>query len=524
MAASRTTQLAQSGFPVAKQASPSKLPRAFWGLLLLTVLVRSAGIDRPLVGNFATKSVAYAMIARNWATGAAPIERPTLDCLAGGDRGWHLLDFPVAAYLAGGAWSLLGGNLDVWGRALAIVFSTASVALMFLLVRRWHGETAAWGASLVLALSPVSIIYGQSFMLEPSMVFFTLATLGSFELGVQSKRNVWFILGALCLGLLLLTKIYMLVLLLPLAAIVVRGANAANPTSRLSHCLWPAVAIALAVLPAVAWYTYAWHISAPESDVADRVIYSNHHSASNHPFPHPLLVSAGFYARLFYNLAGPVMTPIALLLALVALTQRSWRQHAPWIASMGLLLIALPLKFHEMNYYYLVILPPMCVLAGLGWQVVKERFQPGRIATASLLAISVAISLRLSIGPAFVTPAEDRAVLVAAEATRKLTRPGESVATMHGSTIDLLYYCDRPGWAIAPDQTDLALKLEDLNRHGARILVVCNLQQIAANQTATTVLANLAQIAEGHDYRIYRLDQTSHVQKPAHEPSTPRLR
>lgn len=508
MTASGAAQLTQSGSSVAKQTSTRRLPRAFWGLLLLTVLVRSAGIDRPLVGNFATKSVAYAMIARNWASGNAPIQLPTLDCLSGGDRGWHLLDFPVSAYLAGLGWGVLGGNLDVWGRALAIVFSTASVALMFLLVRRWHGQTAAWGASIVLALSPVSIIYGQSFMLEPSMVFFTLATLGCFELAGETRRSVWLVLGAVCLALLLLTKIYMLVFVLPLAAMAIRGMRRSDSTQGSSIWLSMFVAMALAIVPATVWYPYAWQISAPDSDVVDRVIYSNHHSAAIHAFPSPLLWSVGFYGRLLYNLAGPVMTPAALLLALVGMAQQQSRRHLEWLAAMGLLLIALPLKFHEMNYYYLVILPPLCVLTGLGWQVVQERFQPGRLATSGLLAASIAISLRLSIGPAFVTPAEDRAVVSAAQVVRELTVSDEPVATMHGSTIDLLYYCNRPGWAIAPDQKDLNAKLNEINRQGANVLVVCNLREIDANPEAAATLADYTPVAEGDDFRIYRLGES----------------
>jgi hypothetical protein len=76
---------------------------------------------------------------------------------------------------------------------------------------------------------------------------------------------------------------------------------------------------------------------------------------------------------------------------------------------------------------------------------------------------------------------------------------------MHGSTIDLLYYCNRPGWAIASDQTDLATKLAEVQRQGANLFVVCNLRDLDANQKAADILSSLATIAEGDDYRIYRL-------------------
>jgi len=137
-------------------------------LVVLTIALRLPGITRPLLGNFATKNVVYGMIARNWAEGRADLWRPTLDVLRGGQRSWHLVEFPVAAYLTG-AIGRLGGSLDVWGRLQAVAFSVGSVVLMFLFVHRRHGASAAGAAALAMALSPVSIIYGQSFMLEASL-------------------------------------------------------------------------------------------------------------------------------------------------------------------------------------------------------------------------------------------------------------------------------------------------------------------------------------------------------------------
>ena len=42
-----------------------------------------------------------------------------------------------------------------------------------------------------------------------------------------------------------------------------------------------------------------------------------------------------------------------------------------------ILVAALPLKFYEMNYYWMAILPPLCVLVGLGGQMLYERLRPG---------------------------------------------------------------------------------------------------------------------------------------------------
>lgn len=495
-------------------------------VLLLTFAagVRSLGVCRPLLGNFATKNVVYAMIARNWAAGRAPAWLPTLDCLANGQRSLHLLEYPVSAYLAGGLWWAVGGSLDAWGRVVSILFSTVSVGLMFLLVRRWYGETAAWGASVVLALSPVSIIYGQSFMLEASVVCFTLATLLAWTRWLDFWRWSALAVASLSLGLLLLTKVYMLVLLLPLAAMLVQKLSAqklsetidvadgwqavSGPTldrvkRRLTAYLIAAAAVLVAMAPAGAWYWQVLQASSPESPLADRLYYSIRDSASVHHLPHPLLAKADYYRQVLDDLSGVALTPVGFFLALLGLANRRWRKLLPWLLSMAALWFVLPLKFYKMNYYYLVVLPPLCILAGLGWQIIYERLKPSPRWIAALALVGLAFSLRYAVKPAFVTPPQDRNVLAAARTIRELTSPDEPVVTMHGSTIDLLYYCDRRGWAVSPETKNLSRLLPKFRESGAKYLVVSD----AGRMTSQVKRWLLAMPNSHHEngFSVYRL-------------------
>ncbi len=512
-----------------------QFPAVFWLLLALTAVVRLGGITRPLLGNFATRNVGYGMIARNWVEGRASLWYPTLDVLKGGQRSLIMLEFPVSAYLTAGLWRTFGGSLDVWGRATAVAFSVASVALMFLFVRRRHGQTAATAAALALALSPASIIYGQSFMLEASLVFFTLATFYTLDRWLHGRRLAWLTVAGACLALLLLTKIYMLVVLLPLAVMVLRpvvggdsvgdeivGGDSVgdgnhdiprSPTELLpaesptesppteGHSRGPRawrlalIAAVLAVLPAAGWYAHAAHTASPEGPLAGRIFYSVRHSATAHRPPHPLLRSADFYRQVLDDLSGVVLTPVGFMLAMAGLLDRRWRRYSAWLLAAAVLGLALPRKFHEMNYYYLAVLPPLCILAGLGWQVIHQRVRPGRTSVAVLLLAAVLFSLRYSVKPAFVTPEQDRRVVAAAEAVRELTAQSEPVVTMHGTTIDLLYYCDRPGWALAPDTENLEMVLDDCRRHGARYLVV----------VGSKVSALTAPVTDDEGFHIYRL-------------------
>lgn len=492
---------------------PLQLPLVFWGVLALTIALRTPGLTRPLLGNFATKSVVYAMMVRNWVEGRADLWHPTIDCLVGGHRSLHMAEFPVSAYLTGLGWRLLGGSLDVWGRATSVAFSTASVGLLYLLVRRRHGPTAALGAALTLALSPVAVIYGQNFMLDASMVFFALAACYGVVRWLDSRRPGWLVLGSLSFCLLVLSKFYLAAWFLPLAGMLLwpdrfhtsirprEEERAFRSQKRPFYLLMAAVAI----VPALVWYVYVYRAAMPESPWAPYMYTSLQRNAQGSPLFDRMLWSPDFYRQMLDDWTGVVLTPIGFVLLLAGFLDRTWRQYILWFVAAAVVVAAMPVKFYKMNYYYVALLPPFCILAGLGWQIVVERLQLSRRAMVRLLVIWIALSLRFAVRPAFVTPEEDRAVVAAGLAAQKLTTPDEPTVTMHGDGIDLLYYCDRPGWAVPPNAPDLVDALGGYRRQGARYLVVVHATPATVAARCQAALASVEPEAHGPGYALYRL-------------------
>jgi 4-amino-4-deoxy-L-arabinose transferase-like glycosyltransferase len=418
-----------------------------------------------------------------------------------------MLEFSVSAYLTGALWGLCGGSLDVWGRATSVAFSVAAVAVLFFLVRRWHGTTAAIGAGLVLALSPISVIYGQSFMLDASLVFFTLVTFYGLDRWLDGGCWAWLAAAGFCFALLLLTKVYMVVLLLPLGVMVLFRDRLAVRTSmeeeprRLSYV--PLVlATVLAVLPVTLWCVHALRTAAPGSPHAEHVFACLQGNAESYRPPDPLLRTPDFYRQLLDDLTSVILTPLGFALLLAGFLDRAWRRHAAWLAAMVLLVAALPRKFYEMNYYYMAVLPPLCVIAGLGWKVLWERLRPGRIAAAGLLLVALVLCLRYAAKPAFVTPEEDRAVVAAGKAIQELAAEEEPIVTMHGTGIDLLYYADRAGWAVETGTPDLPAALEQCRLQGARFLVVAGGEAASDGGEA---IGGCELVGRGDGYAIWRL-------------------
>ena len=446
-------------------------------LVVFTVASRSLGITRPLVGNFSTKSVIYGMIARNWAEGRAGLFYPTMDVLIGGERSLHMLEFSVSAQLTGALWKWFGGSLDVWGRATSIAFLTAALLLLVDFVRRRHGEMAALGAGATLSLAPISIVYGQTFMLDASIVFFTMAVLYCADRWLVSGRQAWLVPVAFCFALLLLTKVYLVVLLLPMAAMVLWPERFGPAGQAVSDNRWQRFSVALAVvvvavIPVTLWCLHAWRVAAPGSPYADHIYSCLQGNAGSYRPPDPLLFGGDFYRQALDDLTTVLLTPVGFALLLAGFVRRNWIRYLPWLAAMAILVLALPRKFHDMNYYYMAVLPPLCVVAGLGWQTIWEQIRPGRVAVVGLLAVAVLFTARFAAKPAYGTPSEDRAVVAAGRAIQELTTREEPVATMHGAGITLLYYCNRPGWFLEAGTDDLDGQLDECRRQGARFFVV----------------------------------------------------
>ena len=402
-----------------------------------------------------------------------------------------MLEFPFSAYLTGLLWATFGGSLEIWGRATSVGFSVASVAILFLFVRERHGQTAALGAAFVMAVAPVSIIYGQAFMLDASIVFFTIAAFYSLGRWLNSGGAIWLIWVFTSLSLLLLTKITMIVVLLPLLVMALRSAR---QHKGLTLCF-----LVLSIVPAALWYSHAWNTATPGGPMADRVFYSVRESASVHMPPDPLLFSPDFYRQILDDLTGIILTPVGFMLLVLGFFDQQWKKYFAWLGAMVFLIFLLPAKFYEMNYYEMALLPPLCVLVGLGWKVISDRIKPSRLATIGLMLLMGIFAIRYAVKPAFLTPHEDRSVIAAAKTIKSMTDKNEPIVTMHGSAMDVLYYSSRPGWNISPNEIDLSSRLNECQRLGAKLIVVVG--------SVPDEIGQLKRVTTGEGFAVYRIDQ-----------------
>jgi hypothetical protein len=127
-----------------------------------------------------------------------------------------------------------------------------------------------------------------------------------------------------------------------------------------------------------------------------------------------------------------------------------------------------------------------------------------RIALAGCLLGGFASAIWLAARPLCYKVPEDRAVTAAAAALRDVSFAGEPVATLHGAAPDLLYYCNRPGWALSANDPQFGQTLDRCRRQGARWLVVADLTALTGKPAAASI-SRLPVERTGDDYLICRL-------------------
>ena len=101
-------------------------------IIIAGVIVRLIGVVRPILGNFATKGIAYAMIAKNFVTDPGTVLYPTFNILINGKPSLHMTEWPFYAYVVGVIQKILPwGNVDITGRAVSVAFFAISAWFLF---------------------------------------------------------------------------------------------------------------------------------------------------------------------------------------------------------------------------------------------------------------------------------------------------------------------------------------------------------------------------------------------------------
>ena len=440
-------------------------------VLLLAALTGSYCIGTPFSAGF--RDCQTAMIARNvWHDGWSGMLLPRID-FHGDQPGYMVQEFPLYAGIVAALYALFGLH-DWLGQVVSLAAALGSVAFLYGIVRRLDGPRTAFAAGVLMALTPMQQIIGQSHLPDTVMMLLLPASLYAMTRYALDGAGGWLALATACeAGAVLVKGPAGLVLLLPLGFLA--WTRHGWPMMR-KPAVWLAVAVALAT-------NWLW---LKHADRINAIYFPPFVSTSEFSiqwFLGPLAMRWDwhFYARL----AGRFFvyfSPVIALAAFVALFRRPteprrWLFHIWFAANVVYMLVCANLFFAH-KHYQVVFVP---VAAALAARVAVASWARWR----AMAVAAVVLLLAWDAGLGFRIWREQRDPLTerGAAALRDVSQPQDLVLvaafhTANGRTSNLwnvpnwLYMAHRRGWQ-APlyEQFGLAT-VDEYRRKGARWLLM----------------------------------------------------
>ena len=225
---------------------PDSPAKALIVVFLIALAFRLWGVTNPLLDFHSWRQTLTATIAMNFFSGDMNIFKPVSNLA----KPYYAYEFHFYTFIVALLYKAFGLH-DIFGRLIAIGFSLGSMWMLYLLVKKYFGQTTAAIAIAFYAVLPMSVYYGRTFMPEAAMLFFTIALIYSFSLWLETDRWLHFFSATLCAALVFLIKLPTLYLGAPLLFLVWmkhRKAILFQPKLYLFAFL--------SLLPALLWYGY----------------------------------------------------------------------------------------------------------------------------------------------------------------------------------------------------------------------------------------------------------------------------
>lgn len=108
---------------------------------------------------------------------------------------------PPLFYFLLKTWSLIFGYTAPALRFMSIFFGALGLILLFHLLKRWFNVKAASVATVLTALSPMLIRYGQEMRMYTLVFFLVIAATYALDLALETKKNRYYILYAVLISL-----------------------------------------------------------------------------------------------------------------------------------------------------------------------------------------------------------------------------------------------------------------------------------------------------------------------------------
>ncbi|MBN1521441.1 MAG: glycosyltransferase family 39 protein [Candidatus Aureabacteria bacterium] len=292
-------------------------------------------------------------------------------------------EFPIYSYVVALLYRVFGFN-DLAGRLLSLIaFVFSSLYFYKLVFNLYKKETVAVFSLLSFMLMPLVAYYRRAFMLESTMLFFSVALL--FHFMKWTEHNKWqdYILALLFGVSCFLIKIPSLVLGLPLLYLSFRKFRW---RFFIRPSLWLFGLITLGT-------TFLWYFHSHKLTEINNLSFGVMSKVNAYGlFDWQILTSHEFVSLMFQRLKRLVFGEILIVFMVLGLFFS--RKYSPnklpwfWLASTIIFIVAFPFMNKGHDYYQILITFPIAIFTGIGltlvWDIREITFKNNTLGAASL--------------------------------------------------------------------------------------------------------------------------------------------
>ena len=474
-------------------------------IVLLGLCLRLYHIRDPVLDHPGWRQGDQAAIARNFAQLENNIFRPQVD-YDGPPPNYIELELQIVPFAAAQLYRAFGVH-EIFGRALVLCFSVATIFALLFLGQELFCRRAGLIAAFFYAVAPGAVYYGRTFTPDSVMVFFSVVTLLFWWRWNARRDPAAFWLAVVCGALAWLAKPTALILLAPLLAMSFsrRGVRAFADWSMYGFLL-----LTLAPLIGYLWYEHRiaqWHWASGIT--------------TKHVLPQLVLevtqakafgaALAGSLA-LLRTLASTILGPVLFALTLVGfVTQpggetarhRSWMLGA-WLAALALYTFVV-VNVERVDYYMLPWLPFAAIVAAGAvenvWAAISQGTRvagPTTLAALGVVAFFITYVDMLEIHPYYTW---SRPVYSAATELDRTLEPGALIVMGHYDP-SVLYLINRKGW----EEDVLLWNVHDMTSaiaKGARYLVAVEVPRFRANKPLYRFMQRYRRVPVASGWEVY---------------------
>lgn len=422
-------------------------------IIVLGGWLRTYQINAPLADWHSWRQTDTASVAREYVKNGIDLLAPKYHDLGSipsgldNQEGHRFVEFPVIsalhAYLAR---TFPDYSLVFWGRLLAIVSSSLSIGLIYLIMRSVSTPLAALSSALAYAVIPFNIFYGRVILPEPHLVFFSLIALYSFIKYWDKPSLLSAFLYTISLTLAILMKPTALIILAPIALYGLMSGKWA-----IGKAIVTTVLTSLALAPYALWRLYM--AAYPEGIPANSWLFNGN----------DIRFKGAWFRWLFGDRLGRLilgywgMVPLAFGLLGLGRNKKELAIVGGSVLGALAYLSVIATGNVQHDYYQIQIMPAVAMILGVGIDYalsLKKSLLSKSVVCCMLLAVG---GLSLALGWYEVRGffnINNPAIVVAGERLDQLAPSDALVIAPYMGDTAFLFQTNRRGWPIGGNIQD----------------------------------------------------------------------